>query len=66
MFMFDMWVQDLKTNKCWRVTQEEGRELCNKDVARYKFYPVCPKDAPTMEIPEVDFQQMNIFDYETR
>jgi diguanylate cyclase (GGDEF)-like protein len=30
----------------------------------YRFYPICPKDAPTMEIPEQDFEQLNIFDYE--
>lgn len=60
-------MKDMKTKKCWKISQEEGTKLCQlEDISRYKFYPVCPKDAPTMEIPEVDFQQMNIFDYETR
>ena len=64
--MFDMWVEDLKTKKCWRVTQDEGTKLIEntEDISRYKFYPCCPKKAPEMELPQEEFTQMSIFDFE--
>ena len=64
----ELWVEDRKTKKCWKVSQDEGTKLIQStaDIGRYKFYPVCPKDAPVWECPEDDFQQMSIFDYEIR
>lgn len=60
----ELWVEDLKTKECRKISQEEGTRLCQLgDIWRYKFYPVCPKDAPTMNLPEQDFKQMNIFDF---
>lgn len=61
--MYDLWVEDKKTKKCWRVSDEEARKLCEGDIWRYKFYPVCPKEAPTMDIPEENYEQMSIWDY---
>ena len=63
----DLWVQNIKTKECWKTTKEEADKLCQlEDIGMYRFYPICPKDAPTMEIPEQDFQQMNIYDFEVR
>ena len=60
----ELWVEDQKTKKCWKITQEEGTKLCQlEDISRYKFYPICPKEAPTMRLPEVKYEQLSIFDF---
>lgn len=65
--MFDMWVQNIKTKECKRVMQEEGAEMCRlEDIADLRFFPCCPKDAPKLEIPEGEFQQLTLMDYEVR
>ena len=61
----ELWVEDRKTKKCWKLSQDEGTELIQttSDLGRYRFYPICPKDAPTMNLPEDDFTQMTIYDF---
>ena len=73
--MRDEWVKDLKTGECWRLDHDptkpvhlsELRGIIFRDglatMSRYKFFPMCPKDAPKNEgIPETG-EQMTIFDF---
>lgn len=70
--MFDLWVQEVKTGKCWRVDNDSSKPVYMDesgqtvfelaDVSKYKFFPCCPKEAPRFETKE-DFEQMNIFDF---
>lgn len=69
--MFDLWVQEVKTGKCWRLDHDETKPVyINKDgqtvfeldqVSQYKFFPCCPKETPKNEVIETG-EQMNIFD----
>lgn len=70
--MFDLWVQDVKTKECWRVDHDSSKAVYLdennrtvfdlKDVAKYKFFPCCPKEAPTLEVNE-NYEQMDIYDF---
>ena len=37
-----------------------------ENIGDIRFYPCCPKEAPTTGVPEQDFEQMSIFDYGVR
>ena len=65
--MFDMWVMNIKTKECKRVSREEATKMCElENIGDFRFYPCCPKDAPRMEVPEGEFNQLNLMDYEVR
>jgi hypothetical protein len=62
--MYDLWVEEVKTKKAWRVTNEEATRLITEgDPFDYKFYPCCLKDAPKMETENKDFEQMCIEEF---
>lgn len=71
--MYDLWAKNMKTGECFRVTRDKTKPIyiCEdgttkfefEDIATYKFYPCCPKDAPKYEIPEQNFEQTTIFDF---
>ena len=71
--MYDLWAKDMKTGECFRVTRDKSKPIYIredgttqfdlKDIATYKFYPCCPKDAPKNKTPEGGFEQTTIFDF---
>lgn len=71
-YMLDIWVENIKTKECWRYDDDPAKDVyqCGgipfykNDMSMYRFYPCCPKKAPTMKLPKVDLHQMTIFDYE--
>lgn len=71
--MIDEWVYNIETKKAWRLDDDpekevyrdkSGRVRFNGRIGNYRFYPCCPLEAPTSEIPETG-DQMSIFDFET-
>ena len=70
--MFDMWVEDLKTSEAWRLDHDDtkkvymdadGRTVYKCKIHEVKFYPCCPKKAPTNKDIIESGKQYNIFDY---
>ena len=72
--MIDLWVEDLETGESFRVTRDKTKPIYIKDdgsteidlqnISRYRFFPCCPRKAPTFSEVQEDYQQMSIFDYE--
>lgn len=71
----EIWVENIKTKKTWKLDSDVTKDvfIINgeqhykygvESIHNYKFYPVCPKEAPTMNLEEREFTQMSIFDYE--
>ena len=69
----EVWCEDVKTKECWKLTRDKTKpvyynedgttEINLSDISRYRFYPVCPKDAPVNEVVEENPHQMTIFDF---
>lgn len=70
--MFDTWVKNIKTGDCWRLDEDDTKPIYIKDgqtvinladISNYKFYPVCPKEPPTMGLPNIEYKQLSFDDY---
>lgn len=69
--MIDEWVENINTKECWRLDTDPSREVYigedrqihyAKEIYNYRFYPMCPKEAPKMEAPEYG-EQMTLEDF---
>lgn len=69
--MFDTWVKNIKTGECWRLDGDETKPIYIKDgqtvinltdISNYRFYPVCPKEPPTMDLPQREYKQLSMFE----
>ena len=70
--MFETWVQNIKTKEVWKLDTDSTKEVYIDEngqthfdlemISQYRFYPICPKDAPTMEVPEYG-EQMTLEDF---
>jgi hypothetical protein len=59
--MVDEWVMNIITKDCWRLNKDATKEVYldennhlqyKSDIGNYRFFPMCPKEAPQMECPE--------------
>lgn len=63
--MYDLWVKNIKSGECRRVTSEEANKLMEdlSHIGDIRFYPCCPKDAPKNDAVRECGSQMDIFDF---
>lgn len=69
--MIDEWVENINTKECWRLDTDPSREVYigedrqihyAREIYNYRFYPMCPKEAPKMEVKECG-RQMTLEDF---
>lgn len=69
--MIDEWVMKKNTKECWRLDTDSTKEVYigedhiihyKEEIWKYQFYPMCPKEAPKMEVPEHG-RQMTLEDF---
>ena len=68
----EVWAENIKTKECWKLDYDSSKPIYYdykghtvmslEDVSKYRFYPICPKEAPVFEVPEHG-DQMTIFDF---
>jgi len=73
--MIDEWVQDIKTGEAWRLDSDRSRPVYRTEaggiefrdglgsMSNYKFFPCCPKEAPTNRNIQETGEQLTIFDF---
>ena len=71
--MIDEWVENINTKECWRLDTDPSREVYigedrqihyAREIYNYRFYPMCPKEAPKMEVPDPEYgEQMSLEDF---
>jgi len=69
--MIDEWVENINTKECWRLDTDPSKEVYigedrqihyAREIYNYRFYPMCPKEAPKMEALEYG-EQMSLEDF---
>lgn len=63
--MYDLWMKNIKSGECRRVTSEEANKLMEdlSHIGDIRFYPCCPKETPKNDAVRECGSQMDIFDF---